>query len=247
MKKKVHQTKNLQKIQKICKLTQQYCWLTLLQGESGYGKTFGLKYFALTRGDVYVVDGNSTDNKNPIGLWKRLAIQVLGEDFFSRNCPDATLAEVMEYLVAGLNSKSEPSLVILDEGGFLSLPNLKHMRSLVDRTKSTTGFILSGPEYFIDKVNKMIEESKKENKGGKKKINEGVNEVQTRIDIIVTLLAPNYREKCKICASEEIDEKKAIEIAKKSAEFRSLFRNINLSKVGINSRYEHEWVVGAEV
>jgi hypothetical protein len=51
--------------------------------------------------------------------------------------------------------------------------------------------------------------------------------------------SPTYQEKLKICKAEGITViKKANEIAKKSHDLRSLFRNVNYHKIGIPSRYE---------
>lgn len=228
--KKIHNTHSRQKICAICEITQKYGWLTLLQGESGFGKTFGLKYFALKNNNVYLTEAISTDNKRPMKIWTRVAIQVLGEDFFYKNCAKAKFAELIDFLVAGLNAKPERSIVILDEGGFLNHANLRHLKSLVDRTKQTTGYILSGPEYFVENVKTWIAEKVPQMK-----------ELETRIDLIATIAAPAYEEKVNICVAEGLNLKDAKIIAKKSGELRSLFRNIINHKMGISSRYEFEW------
>ena len=230
MAKNVYDTINLQKVMKICQLTVTHQWLTLLQGESGFGKTLGFKYFALKNKNVFLVQVEAADKRNYIGPWQRLAIQVLGEEFYYKNCEHVKFAHLIDFIIAGLNASPERKLVVIDEGGSLGEAMLRQFRNLTDRTRKTTGWILGGPNYFVDNLNGWI----------KQKV-QGMAELETRIDCICSLMPPDDDDKKFICAQEGVEESAIPGIVKKSTNFRTLFREINNYKNNIPSRYENEW------
>ena len=113
---------------------------------------------------------------------------------------------------------------------------LRHFRSLADRTKMSTGFIFSGPEYFIKKLKSWIKDEV-----------EGMKELDTRIDLFVKLSAPTYKEKKYVCVKEGVIEPNKIrEICSNSQNFRDLFREIDFYKKGIQGRNQWEWGEGFE-
>jgi hypothetical protein len=66
-----------------------------------------------------------------------------------------------------------------------------------------------------------------------------MNELESRIDYEVTLTLPEYDEKKFVCEEEGIEDIKVInKIAKRSNNFRALFREIYLHKKGIKSRFD---------
>lgn len=231
MSNKVYNTANLQKMIKVCELARDNHWLSIVEGESGYGKSFTYSYFQEKNEEsVYLIEMVATDKRKESSIWRRLLLMVLGEDFYYSKCEKASFEELTNYLVFGLTTKKN-SLVIIDEGGFLSIQNLRYFRSLVDRTRDTTGYVISGPGYFVKKLNEWIAENK-----------EGIQELETRIDLIITLTAPTYKEKMFICEKEGVEGKaNADAIAKKSSNYRALFREIDFYRKDVKSRYVSEW------
>lgn len=211
-------------------MVQKNHWVAVIEGESGYGKTFSYRYINQKFQNVFYVEMTSTDRQSYTSIWKRLALKVLGDEVYNKNCRDVSLATLTDYIVFGLNSK-ENNICILDEGGALSMASLRYFRSLADRTKFSTGYILSGPGYFVKRLNTFIKDQI-----------DGAAELETRIDLIVTLQAPSTKEKQFICSKEGIEKAETVSaIIKKAQNFRSLFREIEFHKVGIQSRYVSEW------
>jgi hypothetical protein len=226
---KVYNLRNFQTIYNACKLAQDHKMVVLIEGASGLGKSFAFDYYALKNSNVYKDELQSADS--PRHPWERLLVKVQ-EDNFIKGRYD--LAELSTELVSSLNIKENPNLVILDEAGFLNFRMLRHFRSLRDRTKRSTGYIISGPDYFIDNLKTWI----------KNKV-PGMNELDTRIDIFVKLAVPDHKEKKFVCKKEGIvDPTKIREISSRVDNFRDLFREISFYHQGIEGRNEWEWEKG---
>jgi hypothetical protein len=111
---------------------------------------------------------------------------------------------------------------------------LRNFRSLADRTKKSTGYIISGPDYFIKNLKRWIKDDVP-----------GMKELDTRIDLYVRLTAPEHSEKKFVCEREGIsDPSKIREICTRVDNFRDLFREIDFYHKGIEGRNEWEWVKG---
>lgn len=223
---KVYNLKNFQTVYNACKLAHDQKMVVLIEGASGLGKSFAFEYYERKNQNVFVDELRGTDSeRHP---WERLLIKVK-EDNFKKRLYD--MDELSNELVSSLNIKENANLVVLDEAGFLRPKMLKKFRSLVDRTKKTTGYVISGPDYFIKNLKTWIKNEV-----------EGMRELDTRIDIFVKLTLPDYKEKHFICKNEGIDDPtKAREISSRVDNFRDLFREIKFYHNGIEGRNEWEW------
>lgn len=230
---KVYNFKNSQTILNACKMALEYKMVVLVEGASGLGKTFAFDYFKKKHmnANVFVDELRSTDRaKHP---WVRLLTK-LAQDNDKKGFRAFDLDELGNQLVARLNTTGCSNLVVLDEAGFLNFAMLRHFRSLANRTKKSTGYIISGPDYFIKNLKKWVKDEV-----------EGMKELDTRIDLFVKLTAPDYEEKKFVCNSEGIrDVAKVREICSRVDNFRELFREIDFYHRGIEGRNEWEWEKG---
>jgi len=116
----------------------------------------------------------------------RILIQLAQDNNLKRSFLD--LEDLANQLVSHLNTRKGPNLMILDEAGFLNFNMLRHFRSLAGRTKKTTGYVISGSNYFIKSLKSWIADEIS-----------GMKELDTRIDLYVKLLPPSYKEKKFVC------------------------------------------------
>src|SRR5438105_3895927 len=106
----IYTTYNYEQTIELCEVTQANHYLTLLQGESGFGKTFAALVYQLSHQNVYVVELEESDKNRFTNMWRRLALQVLGDELYNKYCKDASFEEITNYLIYGLNSKSTDNL-----------------------------------------------------------------------------------------------------------------------------------------
>ena len=91
----------------------------------------------------------------------------------------------------------------------MSFPVLRNFRQLVDKTRKSTGYLISGPEYFRDNVKTWIDHGI-----------QGMSELESSIDYEVTLKSPVYDEKKYACTEEGISDIEIInKIAKRADNF----------------------------
>lgn len=225
---KVYNFANLQKIKIAAELTIENKFLTIVLGGPGLGKTFSLNYLLRKTENTFLIEVTPQDKRAYVEPWRRLARQVVGEEIYHSKCARLNFSDLIDFIIIALNSKKTNSLVLIDEAGSMSYPVLRNFRSMVDRTRKSTGYMISGPEYFRDNLNTWIEA----------KI-QGMNELESRIDFEVTLNLPTLKEKKFVCINEGITDTEIIKsIAARSNNFRSLFREIYLHKKGIKSRFD---------
>jgi hypothetical protein len=226
---KVYDFINFQDVKDACQLTLEHKFLTLLLGGPGLGKTFSMHYLRKKIENTFLIDIRPQDKKAFVNPWKRLARQVLGDEIYDSKCKKLDFSDLTDYIVHGLNSRQASNLVFIDEAGSIGFPVLRNFRSMVDRTRSSTGYIISGPEYFNDNLKTWAEEEKIQ----------GMNELQSRVDYKLTLVKPPFEDKEYACMQEGITDKVTIrKIAARSDNFRTLFREIYFHKHGIKSQFD---------
>lgn len=234
---KVYNFQNSQTVLRACKMALENKMVVLVEGASGLGKTFAFDYFKKKNpnANVFVDELRSTDRaKHP---WERILTKLTQDNSYRRKgIRTYDLDDLSSQLVSRLNAAGAPNLVILDEAGFLNFQMLRHFRSLANRTKKSTGYIISGPDYFIKNLKQWVTDQVP-----------GMKELDTRIDLFVKLTAPDYKEKKFVCESEGIaNVAKTREISSKVDNFRDLFREIDFYHKGIEGRNEWEWEKGFE-
>jgi hypothetical protein len=112
-----------------------------------------MNYLRRRNENTFFISIAAKDNRAYVDPWRRLALQVVGEETYYSKCVDLSYGDLIEYLVFGLNSRGTDNLVLVDEAGAMSFPMLRNFRNLVDLTRSSTGYLISGPEYFRDNIN----------------------------------------------------------------------------------------------
>ena len=193
MENKVLSTPNFETIQNICQLAHKESYFFGLVGYTGSGKTTAFEYYTNANENAYLIDLKPSMKAKDfyLKLLKIVGVQV------SENERD--LYKLIRTLVDELTSKYEKQLLIIDEAGKFQPKFLEYLHELRDDTKSNTGIIISGPEYFYrDLV------------AWKKREVRGVPEFFRRVLYWEFLEAISDEEIIKYCHAHKINDKKVI-------------------------------------
>jgi DNA transposition AAA+ family ATPase len=147
-------------------------------GDSGYGKTKSLQYFAAKKRNVYylVVEKSMTS--------KRFYVELLNVLGFTNSFRGSDLNNLIKSISFHLSQSKQSNLLIIDEAGKFNANQLLFLHEIRDSTKNNTGIVLSGPPYF----NKNIEDWKLAGR-------EGIPELYRRIQAWIQIQEPSMKEK----------------------------------------------------
>ncbi|WP_069659383.1 ATP-binding protein [Arcticibacter eurypsychrophilus] len=205
----VLETNVLRTITENCQDALEYHRMIAFIGDSGYGKTKSLQYFAAKKKNVYylVVEKSMTS--------KRFYVELLNVLGFTNSFRGSDLNNLIKSISFHLCHSKQSNLLIIDEAGKFNANQLLFLHELRDNTKSNTGIILSGPPYF----NKNMDLWKLAGK-------EGIPELYRRIQSWIPLPEPSMKEKKAYCSEFGILNDLADELADESKDFGTLDNKI---------------------
>lgn len=187
-------TRNFQAIQNACQTAVEHKRLIALTGESGLGKTVGLKYFTEHNRNVFMVTVRPSMKAKM--FWVYLLEMVAGvhkkgENF---NYNHRSMYYIIQSLCEKLKALENP-LLIIDESGKLTDKLLLNVHELRDETMNHLGIIFSGPSYYRKNMDRWALRGK-----------QGIPELLTRIQNWLELGPPTAFELRKVCEAHGITE-----------------------------------------
>lgn len=202
-------TNVLKTITENCQDALEYHRMISFIGDSGFGKTKSLQYFAARKRNVYylVVEKSMTSKRFYVELLK-----VLG---FTNSFRGSELNSLIKSISFHLCQSKLPNLLIVDEAGKFSASQLLFLHEIRDNTKSNTGIVLSGPPYF----NKNMDDWRLAGR-------EGIPELYRRIQAWIPLREPTIKEKRAYCTEFGILNDLADELVDESRDFGTLDNKI---------------------
>jgi Cdc6-like AAA superfamily ATPase len=177
-------THNFNRVQAVCRDAYNNSKMIAITGEPGYGKTTALSHFKKTNANVYYF--SVKPSMTHINFWGSIHAELNRVPIEEIHSPRG-----LHYLirkVVGFFKDKEKSLLILDEAGKFNAKMLELIHELRDDTKTNTGIIMAGPNYFKSNLEKWVQ---------KQKI--GMPEVMRRINYWEQLYAPDKSEMRNFC------------------------------------------------
>lgn len=202
-------TNALRTINENCQDALEYSRMISFIGDSGYGKTKSLQYFAAKKRNVYylVVEKSMTS--------KRFYVELLNVLGFTNSFRGSDLNNLIKSISFHLSQSKQSNLLIIDEAGKFNANQLLFLHEIRDSTKNNTGIVLSGPPYF----NKNIEDWKLAGR-------EGIPELYRRIQAWIQIQEPSMKEKKAYCSKFGILNDLADELAHECKDFGTLDNKI---------------------
>lgn len=202
-------TNVLRTINENCQDALEYHRMISFIGDSGFGKTKSLQYFSARKRNVYylVVEKSMTSRQFYVELLK-----VLG---FTNSFRGSDLNSLIKSISFHLCQSKQPNLLIIDEAGKFSANQLLFLHEIRDNTKSNTGIVLAGPQYF----NKNMDDWRLAGR-------EGIPELYRRIQTWIPLQEPTLKEKKAYCSEFGILNDLADELVDESRDFGTLDNKI---------------------
>lgn len=190
--KQLFELKNYIQIRKICDYAKSNSKFLIISGETGTGKTEGL------------INYRKTDFENI--KYIRLRKSMTTSNFFSEIASAygykfsyKTLYRFMNWIRDYIEEKDEKQLLIIDEGGMFNHEQLSLIHELRDLTDGNLGIILSGPKYFVEKLDLWNSMQK-----------HGVPEFYRRVNKILPLIDLTKEEIRSVCKAYNIESNKDI-------------------------------------
>lgn len=200
-------TCNYNTIKATCEDAQKNSKMISIIGYPGAGKTTALEWFSSENELTYYV--RVEPSMNARHFYQRIlqSIGVQGKDI------GKDLHEMINDIAYRLNYNPNKKLLIVDEAGKFKTKFLEYLHEIRDKTNTTTGIILAGPEYFHDNLMKW------KNQGVI-----GVPELYRRINHWEYLSRPTFPEAkrlCEVIGLTDLDTiKKIFETSDNFAEIR---------------------------
>jgi AAA domain-containing protein len=207
MKNKLIETDNLITTHQVCLDVIQNLKFIGLVGETGYGKTTSLQTF---------IKNNFQYNMYYIKVRKSMTTKLFYSEMLNAiggetGLNKGSVFSMINRIAFILNNSGKKNILIIDEAGRLTKNQWHYIQEVRDETESSTGIIISGPEYFKSKLTEW-----------KDKNIEGIPEVYRRIGGWVHLKKPTSRELKAILKTHKISDVEFIEIALKAQNFGEL-------------------------
>jgi hypothetical protein len=187
------ETANIKIIEKACLDAMRNSKLIAILGDTGYGKTSGLKYFAKSYDNVFYFYVRKSMKARP--FFDSL-IKAFGDNESNSELSVFDLVNKAAFL---FNQDATNKLLIIDEAGKLTPSLLEYLHEFRDLTDNSTGIIIAGPFYFQDNCKIWVRQKYK-----------GIPEVYRRINYWQPLYPPNKSEIISICELNGVKDKKVI-------------------------------------
>ncbi len=194
-------TSNFNTIQALCKEAYKRSKMIGLVGYPGAGKTTALQEFAESTGKAYYVRVTASMSA------RHFYSLILNEMGVESKHQGTSLHDLINNISYRLNYNSLKKLIIIDEAGKFKPKFLEYLHELRDNTMSTTGIIISGPEYFKDNLIKW-----------KTRGVIGIPELYRRINYWEELSLPTKAETRAFCHKFKIDDEGLVEELAKTCE-----------------------------
>lgn len=184
-----------------------------ITGAAGTGKTFAVRHFAETRGDVFVVSCDS--------YWTRKdfveeLLAAMGED-----PAGLTLAGLTRKAVRRLRTTDRP-LVVLDEADKLSDKVLCAFVTLYNALEGICGIVMVATSHLDKKL-----------RGGVRRNKQGYNEIWSRLGRrCVALDGVSAQDVVMVCQANGVDDPRAIDaiVADSEGDLRRVARRVHAAR-----------------
>lgn len=184
---------NFDMVQKICAVVLKESEFFTLLGETGSGKTSALLNFY--------------DNHRKSCRYVRVGDRMKTLDFieelskqFDYRGPKRNGYMFMNYLKEYYAFVDEKELLIIDEGGRFKGPQYTILHEIRDLTEKKLGMLLSGPDYFLEDMERYTQKGIK-----------GIPEFFRRIQLCVEMKPLSIKEIIAVCNFHKIDDVKLIQ------------------------------------
>lgn len=205
------QTDNYLTVINACKYAHDNSKLICIVGETGLGKSIGLRsYCGHTKNAYYM---KVTKSMGPLEFYKELLVSL---GFYNQD-KSVGIYGLMRKISWVLNEDKNKKLLVIDEAGKFTPGQLEYIHELRDETDETTGIILAGPGYFEDNLEKWKSENVI-----------GIPELERRIYSTEILNLPTKREMKAICHLYEIKDGEKLKGFLKSENYGDLFDKIEM-------------------
>ncbi|MBD1261520.1 ATP-binding protein [Maribacter polysiphoniae] len=182
---------NFNVIQNACEMAQTHHKFFAIVGKPGSGKTVGLEYYK---------------NSNPYQVKYIRVRQSMGiKDFFYglQNLYNLdkrrNIHRFMNWLESYYQELDESHLLIIDEGGKFKYDQYSFIHELRDLTHDKLGIVLSGPGYYLDKIESWNSRSL-----------EGVPEFYRRLNMIIKMDDLTRDEIISVCKDHSVTNKSVL-------------------------------------
>lgn len=186
---KIIETRNFQKLTRICTEAKKHSRLLAVTGRSGFGKTTALKSYARNTKNVFYILAKDILSRK--GLLKAIANALSVE-------VQGNIETLLENIVNKINAIDSP-LLIIDDAGKINDGNYRNIQLLYDETEGKAGIVLAGTPFLKDYINKMVFKGKY-----------GFDELNRRIEHWTTLEEPNKKEVETIAVNNGIQDQNGI-------------------------------------
>ena len=146
-------TENLKIASAVLAEAQENSRFLVLTGYTGSGKTHTLRLYAAKTKKAYYLLADSEMNKSRFLL---SIIQAIG---IHPNEAGTNSGQRLEAIARKLNGEDRP-LLIVDDAGKLSDPNLRMLQIIYDRTEGRAGILMAGTEYLKESIDKKARRNK---------------------------------------------------------------------------------------
>lgn len=168
-------TRNLRKIELVCKDAQEASRMVAIAAYTGGGKTTAFEYIAYggTNENVFYVLATEAMNVSEflVKVGRSMGLDLAGR-------PSAMIDKINERLI-----RSTKPLLIIDDAGKLNDACMRHIQIIYDYTKGYAGIVLGGTEYLQKTIHRKATLDKR-----------GFRELKRRISLWVDLYRPSYKE-----------------------------------------------------
>jgi DNA transposition AAA+ family ATPase len=207
-------TYNFQRVQEVCDDAMGNHKMIAICGDPGLGKTTSLRYYQQRHKNVFLL--TVKPSMTPKSFWESLFDKVTTSD---KALVGMTSRRPLYYTlqaVANLLNSYDRSLLIIDEAGKLDAPMLEHLHEVRDDTASSTGIVLSGPEYFKRNLSQWVASERI-----------GMPEIWRRINYWESLVAPEKSEIKEFCRHYKITDEQVIrKLISECKNFGTLYNKI---------------------
>ncbi|MGO4878789.1 AAA family ATPase [Pedobacter psychrotolerans] len=205
-------------INQLCKESQRFTRMIGIVGETGFGKSTSLEYYANQNDNVYYLNVETSMSAK---VFLQALLEVLGFKNIHNEKNSYNLTRSIVYFLKNTPGKH---LIILDECGKLSNNVLLHMHDIRNAISNVAGVIFSGPHYFHKK---LIDETKYDVKG--------MPEFSSRISNWIFLDNPSYHEKIAYCSARGVINQDVLKHICRHREYTN-FRSLSslLDEIGLH-------------
>ena len=187
---KLFELHNFSLIQRACDTCREFSRFSLISGPPGIGKTIGLTHYK---------DKNSEKVKY-VRVRQSMHISHFLEELLNQYELKKSYLKPNYHALNAIKefheSCDEKYLLIIDEGGKLKRNQFGIIHELRDLTENKLGIIMSGPNYFVEKLKEWID-----------KDIDGIPEFYRRINFQLTLEKLRKEEIIAVCEAYNIKDR----------------------------------------